>query len=217
MQITNDWIRGFVDGEGCFYIQKIKKKNINNLRHRFIVTQDKRSVSVLYALKTKFQCSGIHKNGKNMMAFEVSNKNHIQDIIFFTKNPLLTQKKQDFIKFADSFIKQNHCLLHPYQHYFACPKKQKITDGWIRGFIDGQACFCVSMVKEYPRPQLIIGLHEKEFDLLLDLQKYLNCGSIRKRKDGAVIFQVTSSKSFLDIIFPLLVTKTNKALLKTCK
>jgi len=227
MQITNDWIRGFVDGEGCFYIQKIKKNGIDTVRHRFIVTQDQKSVNVLYALKTKLKCGGIHKNGKNMRAFQVSNKNHIQNIIipFFTKNPLLTQKKQDFLLFADSFNQYNHCNLHPYQHVpsktlVLCTnskEKQKITDGWIRGFIDGEGCFCVSMVRNYPRPQLIIGLHEKEKHLLLDLKNYLNCGNIRKRKDGAVIFQVTSSKSLSHIIFPLLVTKGNKVLLKTSK
>lgn len=157
MQLTNEWISGFVDGEGCFNIQKIKrtkkitaayplrgkesrvlfplqqplviedekpfkevlkssirhtkrrdKKSLHSekitagvpscvsqeiqgektiLRHRFIVSQDKRSGGVLYGLKRKFKCGTVHKAGGNMMAFQVSKSLHLEKIIipFFSE------------------------------------------------------------------------------------------------------------------------------------
>ncbi len=36
--------------------------------------------------------------------------------------------------------------------------------------MDAQASFSVSLVKDYPRPQLIIGLQSKEKQLLAELQ-----------------------------------------------
>lgn len=129
MQLTNEWISGFVDGEGCFNIQKInrkkklseekkytKKNSLCNIEllvkennyetpsvieergslYRFIVSQDKRSISVLYGLKRKFKCGTVHKKGGNMMAFIVSRNIHLENIIlpFFQKYPLLTKKKE---------------------------------------------------------------------------------------------------------------------------
>ena len=70
MEIKESWITGFVDGDGCFHIQKTQPK----IRHKFIVSQHKRSVNTLYALKKKFKCGSVHKAGKNMTAFEVSDQ-----------------------------------------------------------------------------------------------------------------------------------------------
>ncbi len=78
-------------------------------------------------------------------------------------------------------------------------------------------CFYVSIVKNYPRPQLIIGASQKDKNLMIFLQKYLQCKHIRVRKDNFVIFTVSSSKDFQEKIFPKLVTKTNRSLLKTIK
>ncbi len=52
---------------------------------------------------------------------------------------------------------------------------------------------------------------------MIFLQKYLQCKHIRVRKDNFVIFTVSSSKDFQEKIFPKLVTKTNRSLLKTIK
>ena len=98
MDIQSNWITGFVDGDGCFFIQK----TASTIRHRFIISQDKRSVDTLYAIKEKLKCGSVHKAGKNMMAFEVSSKKSLETIIipFFNKYPLQTEKRKDFYKFV---------------------------------------------------------------------------------------------------------------------
>lgn len=326
MQLTNEWISGFVDGEGCFKIQKIKKKEKESivilqplviedekpftgvLRHCFIVSQDKRSLSVLYGLKRKFKCGTVHKAGGNMMAFQVSKSLHLEKIIipFFQKYTLKTTKGESFRLFVESLEKLNkdktretEKLSSVYPLYplnlvtqekkqgcardttdksslrsLAAQGKQKylsdgpfvtfeekhrcqsckdhkivnkqkdccdahfslfdtqhkvstfafretltynFSDNWFCGFIDAKGCFSVSLVKDYPRVQLVIGVESKEKEMLVELQKFLNCGTLRTRKDGAEILQVVSSIDLERYIFPKLQRKGGAVLLQSSK
>ena len=236
MQLTKQWVSGFVDGEGCFNIQKTKEKKSGVvLRHRFIVSQDKRSVSVLYGLKNLFKCGTVHKGGKNIMSFQVSNTTHLQNIIvpFFQKYTLQTLKRESFCLFVESLEsyvkstteKNTEDQNNQKQHYkeSVCSKKSfpplvyNLSDGWFRGFIDAEGCFFVSIVKDYPRVQLLIGLQSKEKPLLVEMQKFLKCGALRKRKDGAFVLQVANKTDLEGHIFPKLQTKGGAVLLRTSK
>ncbi len=249
MQLTNEWISGFVDGEGCFKMEKIKafnntQKNLLEegattqgihsektlLRHRFIVSQDKRSVNVLYGLKRKFKCGTVHKAGTMMMTFQVSKKSHLENIIipFFQKYGLKTTKRESFRLFVESLknIKQKEYTDTVMGIEKGCKKiysfsenifAYNFSDNWFRGFVDAEGCFSVSLVKDYPRPQLIIGLQSKEKQLLVELQKFLKCGTLNTRKDGAEILQIVSSKDYERYIFPKLQTKGGAVLLQSSK
>jgi len=249
MQLTNEWISGFVDGEGCFKMEKIKafnntQKNLLEegattqgihsektlLRHRFIVSQDKRSVNVLYGLKRKFKCGTVHKAGTMMMTFQVSKKSHLENIIipFFQKYGLKTTKRESFRLFVESLknIKQKEYTDTVMGIEKGCKKiysfsenifAYNFSDNWFRGFVDAEGCFSVSLVKDYPRPQLIIGLQSKEKQLLVELQKFLKCGTLNTRKDGAEILQIVSSKDYERYIFPKLQTKGGAVLLQSNK
>ena len=329
MQLTNEWISGFVDGEGCFNIQKIKKKEKESrlilasqqplviedekpflgektiLRHRFIVSQDKRSTGVLYGLKRKFKCGTVHKAGGNMMAFQVSKSIHLEKIIipFFQKYTLKTTKRESFRLFVESMKKYNKGKTREREtislafgqtvpdislsdvplafgqtvtfeesdrftsrkvglrpnckgHKIVDKQRQKesypdisnktsfclrrcdalfdtehkvstfalqdrftynFSDNWFCGFIDATGCFSVSLVKDYLRPQLVIGLQSKEKEMLVELQKFLKCGTLRTRKDGAEILQVVSSIDLERYIFPKLQRKGGAILLQSSK
>jgi hypothetical protein len=56
------------------------------------VSQDKRSVDVLYALKDFFKCGFVHKAGGNMMEFGVSNRKDLVNVIipFFDSHSFIT-------------------------------------------------------------------------------------------------------------------------------
>lgn len=219
MKLSNGWIAGFTDGEGCFNIQKINPKpkegeNENrkeNIRHRFVISQDKKSVNVLYGIKKKLKCGTVHKAGGNMMAFHVSKKEHLENIIipFFHNHALKTSKRESFSAFVKSFSK------HTYNHQIT--GELSFSDSWFSGFVDAEGCFSVSLVKDYPRPQLVIGLQSKEKQVLVELQKFLKCGTLRTRKDGAIILQIVSSKDLEQYVFPKLQTKGGAVLLQTRK
>jgi hypothetical protein len=220
MQITNNWISGFVDGDGCFNIQKIPTKNNKILlRHRFIISQDKKSVDVLYAVKKKFQCGSVYKSGGNMYEFSVSDKENLINIIipFFIKYPLQSEKRKNFYKLVESI----NANVDAYKNFSIIQNENfnfKLNNDWVAGLIDADGCFYVSIVENYPRPKLFVGVHGKDLILLENLKKYLKCGTITPcKKKNFYIFSVSSTNMLITFIFPILFRKNNKNLLKTVK
>lgn len=213
MLITNDWITGFVDGDGCFNIERRQTKGGGTtVRHRFIVSQDKRSKDVLYALKKAFKCGSVHKGGSNMFTFQIGDRQNIENIVipFFKKHPLQTEKRKSFHLFVESLLDCKGFGEEEEEQF-----SFSINHGWLAGFIDAEGCFSVSIVNNYPRPQLVIGVSEKEKALLVALQTYLQCGVIRLGKDGFLIYQVSSTKDLQDHVFPKLFTQAGNPLLRT--
>ena len=107
MKLTAQWIVGFVDGEGCFYIDLNKKKDLRQkyqVLPEFSVVQHKRDIKLLYALKDFFGC-GVIRNNKgrdsNIMVYRVrAQKDLLESIIpFFEKHTLKSVKNINFKKF----------------------------------------------------------------------------------------------------------------------
>ena len=208
MILTDKWVVGFVDGDGCFRIIESKQGK----RYCFVVSQHQRSKDVLYGLKKKFGCGSINKAGQNMFEYRVTNKKHLKDIIlpFFLENPLQTVKFNDF----ESLYKDLNG---------EAPKnflKTPITRDWLLGFIDAEANFYVSMIKNYPRPQFSIGLHLRDKEILEQIKSFMGCGLVYikkpKKANHYVTYQISSFSGFSEII-KLCTTGTNRCLLKTSK
>ena len=208
MELTDQWVVGFVDGDGCFRVYKQKS---DNNRYIFVVSQDKRSIHVLYALKTKFGCGSVHSagGGGQMYEYKVTNQNHLINYIipFFFKNPLQTVKNNDFIKLAEALTNTQ----------FTERKVTPLTRDWLVGFIDAEGCFYVSMVENYPRPQLKIGLHIRDKDIIERIQAFIEFGVIYHSKTKPVIHYQISSKDGMKSIIKICTTGANRCLLKTTK
>ncbi|MEY3370770.1 MAG: hypothetical protein RLZZ361_1440 [Cyanobacteriota bacterium] len=112
MDLEAQWITGFVDGEGCFYIGINKHDEMTSgyqILPEFTVVQHKRDVQILYALKSYFQCGVVRTNHEDRMAFRVRSIKHLTERIipFFEKHKLKTKKQQDFISFRKVLLKIN--------------------------------------------------------------------------------------------------------------
>jgi hypothetical protein len=109
MQLEAQWIVGFVDGEGCFYVG-INPHAEMSIGHQilpeFTVVQHERDVAILYALKAYFGCGVVRTNHGDRMAYRVRSKDHLlQKIVpFFMKHPLKTKKNVEFLKFRDVLL-----------------------------------------------------------------------------------------------------------------
>jgi hypothetical protein len=104
MELEAQWIVGFVDGEGCFYVGINPHKEMvtgYQVLPEFTVVQHKRDVKVLYALKSYFGCGVVRINHDDRMAYRVRGIKHLAEKIvpFFTKHSLKTEKNVDFEKF----------------------------------------------------------------------------------------------------------------------
>ena len=105
------WIVGFVDGEGCFSCP-IQRNSVMRIRWQlqpvFAVVQGERSVQVLELIRDYFGCGRIYRNRRHdnhkedLMVYQVFRLADLRDTIvpFFEANPLRTAKADDFEKFA---------------------------------------------------------------------------------------------------------------------
>lgn len=97
-KLCEDWIVGFVDGEGCFSYSLIKNETLRfgyQIQGEFTVVQQKRDIQILYKLKDHFKCGSVHINHGDRYHFRVKNLEHFINIIipFFEKHKLKTVKR----------------------------------------------------------------------------------------------------------------------------
>ena len=71
MKLDTQWVTGFVDGEGCFYVGINAHSEMTagfQVLPEFTVVQHKRDVQVLHALKAFFGCGVVRTNHGDRMA-----------------------------------------------------------------------------------------------------------------------------------------------------
>ncbi len=109
MKLDAQWITGFVDGEGCFFIGINKHPEMTTgyqVLPEFTVVQHERDVQLLYALKEYFGCGVVRKNHGDRMAYRARGQKHLLERIvpFFVKHPLKSKKRADFEKFRRALL-----------------------------------------------------------------------------------------------------------------
>ena len=104
MKLEAQWVVGFVDGEGCFYVGIYSHPEMSagyQVLPEFTVVQHERDVQLLYALKRFFGCGVVRRNHADRMVYRVRSAEHLRTHIvpFFEKHPLKSKKRLDFLKF----------------------------------------------------------------------------------------------------------------------
>lgn len=106
------WVVGFVDGEGCFSISVVKNAGCRlgwQVQHEFSVTQAAPSRPILEQLIEFFGCGAIIENNRRdnhryqLLRYAVKRRSDLIDRIipFFEEHPLRTTKQQDFESFCE--------------------------------------------------------------------------------------------------------------------
>lgn len=106
IKLQAQWIVGFVDGDGCFAVYVRTAADCQTplgLQPAFVVTQHRRDLQVLYALKAHFGCGQVYSKGDSTAEWKVQNLKHLlsEIIPFFEKHALKTQKNIEFRRFRD--------------------------------------------------------------------------------------------------------------------
>jgi hypothetical protein len=115
MELSPDWVVGFVDGEGCFHVS-INRQPEMKLQYQvlaeFVVVQHQRDTQVLQALKRFFRGGVVRVNHGDRWCFRVRKlETLVQVCSFFQRHPLRTKKQVDFVKFRkviDLIISNEH-------------------------------------------------------------------------------------------------------------
>ena len=103
-KLNAQWVVGFVDGEGCFYVGINPHPEMScqfQVLPEFTVVQHRRDIQLLHALKKFFGCGVVRSNHGDRMAYRVRGLDHLSDRIvpFFDQHPLKSRKRVDFARF----------------------------------------------------------------------------------------------------------------------
>ena len=103
-RLEAQWVVGFVDGEGCFFVGINPHPEMTSgfqVLPEFTVVQHQRDIQLLHALKQFFGSGVVRRNHAERMAYRVRSLDHLnlQIIPFFDKHPLKSRKRVDFAKF----------------------------------------------------------------------------------------------------------------------
>ena len=117
MKLDPNWVSGFVDGEGTFYIGINRNHTMTcgyQVLPEFRVVQHEKDIKLLYYLKQYFGCGVVRVNHDDRYELRIRSLKHITENVMphFLSYPLRTQKQYDFIKFKRiiGLMNQNaHC------------------------------------------------------------------------------------------------------------
>lgn len=102
-----EYIVGFVDGEGCFSISFSKRPKITigwETKPSFAVSQNHYRSEVLYLIQDRLRCGNMRRDFSDQtLKFEVRKLDDLlhKVIPFFEKYPLISGKQKDFELFKD--------------------------------------------------------------------------------------------------------------------
>ena len=108
-KLSAQWVVGFVDGEGCFFVGINPHPEMSarfQVLPEFTVVQHQRDIQLLHALKAFFGCGVVRRNHGDRMAFRVRRLEHLSErvIPFFEEHPLQSKKRIDFEKFRKAVL-----------------------------------------------------------------------------------------------------------------
>lgn len=104
MKLSPDWVVGFVDGEGCFYVGFTEHPEMTagyQVMPEFRIVQHKRDIQVLYGLKKFFKHGVVRQNHDDRWELRIRKFEGLIEVVgFFETHHLKTKKAVDFKKFA---------------------------------------------------------------------------------------------------------------------
>jgi LAGLIDADG endonuclease len=103
-RLEAQWVVGFVDGEGCFFVGINPHPEMASgfqVLPEFTVVQHQRDIQLLHALKQFFGCGVVRTNHAERMSYRVRDLEHLNEKIvpFFAEHSLKSKKRVDFAKF----------------------------------------------------------------------------------------------------------------------
>ena len=226
-KITNQWLIGFIEGDGYLGLERINRKRNNKIDvfYRPILAITQKSPIVLYKIKDFIGCGSVTLKGKDKKYYHyrIRSSNLFLKYIYsiFKENNFQTNKKLQFdiLKEAIDFLVNNYepkNLNH--QIYLEKLDKQlrearflnyinnnQLTLDWFFGFFEAEGCLYfnsdINNIKKY---KFLFKVTQKNELLLKKIQRFFSYGYVKKERDLIYCFEITSFYQIKDKLFPLL-------------
>lgn len=137
MKINNQWLAGFIDSEGCFYLNN--KKTL-----AFSISQHKTDILLIEEIKKYLGGVGNIREDKqrSTITYNITNE---EDVMYYllpkVSKYLISVKKEQLKNWVKQFPnKLNFIEIQD--------KVLSISDSWLVGFTDGDGCFHVNIGKD---------------------------------------------------------------------
>ncbi len=105
MKLNPDWVVGFVDGEGCFFVGIQRNPTVkigSQVIPEFRVVQHQRDIDILHGLKSFFGFGRVCQNHGDRWEYRVRRLENLREIVqFFGEHQLRTKKRVDLRKFGE--------------------------------------------------------------------------------------------------------------------
>jgi len=104
--LSPEWVVGFVDGEGCFYVGINRQPTMKvgwQVLPEFRVVQHQRDVALLEQLRAFFGCGQVTVNNGDRMELRIRGLKELPERVvpFFRSHPLRTVKRRSSERFAE--------------------------------------------------------------------------------------------------------------------
>ena len=193
-----NWLRGFIDAEGCFNIHISKNSSVKlgwQTKLRFIVDQNSIDKLVLQEIGNYFGGGRLNLYSQNSAQIVISKQELIFNYIipFFDEYPLFTKKRYDFLKWRECaliILEGGHLTQEGFNKIRNIKNYKnnnnnlpiiitELPHTWVIGFIEGDGNFYLGVhhmsnnrIKVEPR--LEIGLHYKDIHILEKINKFFD-------------------------------------------
>lgn len=204
-----DWIAGFIDGDGYFGLEKIKRKRRGKTEtfYRPIVAISQKNIQILYKIKATIGCGTVSPKGKKKDQFHYRIRSAKQIKTFFFSlipgNRFQTNKKlqYDLLKKTIFFLttqynpkNQNHNLfLEQIDKDLRIAKKccflnsYLISSDWLIGFFEAEGTLYFNTTSTQSS-RFLIKISQQNQPLLEKIQKTLGYGKVHKERDFIYYF-----------------------------
>lgn len=231
-KLNSNWITGFVDVKGCFYVGVTENKLYSTgwiIKLNFIIKLHKRDKELLKKIKFFFKEAGTIKIIGNFVYYNVCNKTQLLNIIIphFEKYPLITKKRNDFLIFKNIMniiYKNEHvtktglkriinlkALSKDLKNDFSeidIPKN--INYYWFSGFFSGEGYFFIDIFKSKTvkvgyciRLHIIIRQHFRDKLLINNFKNIFESGSIHTYKNmNYISYDISKFKDIITKVIP---------------